>query len=190
MATSQGDISRFIVSYSPVTARKRLRRTINISMKLIFNGIKGIITAIALLIFAAGIVLAVVGAVDFVKVFFLIGSDISNLRALMAIGLLHAIDAFLIAIVFFVLALGILILFHDPEAALPIKLPRWLHVHNFMELKGILWEAILTTLVVSYLTRLAERTIEGKDITFYSLVIPGGIFLIALSLFFLKRAEK
>jgi len=159
-------------------------------MKQIFNGVKGIINVLALLIFASGIVLAIIGAIDFVKVFFLIGRDLTDLRALMAIGLLHTIDSFLIAIVFFVLALGILILFNDPDATLPIKLPRWLHVHNFMELKAILWEAILTTLVVSYLTRLAERFIDGKEITFYSLVMPGGIFLIALSLYFLKRTEK
>jgi uncharacterized membrane protein YqhA len=160
-------------------------------MRPIFNAVKGIINVIALLIFASGIVLAAIGAWDFVKVFFLIGSgDQTKLRSLMAIGLLHAVDAFLVAIVFFVLALGILILFNDPETKLPIKLPQWLHVHNFMELKGILWEAILTTLVVSYLARLAERVIDGKDMTVNSLVIPGGIFLIALSLFLLKRAEK
>lgn len=168
-----------------------LGRSINFSMKQIFTAVKGIINVIALLIFASGVVLAVIGASDIVKALFLLGSsDQTKIRNLMAIGLLHAADAFLVAIVFFVLALGILILFNDPEAKLPIKLPQWLQVHNFMELKGILWEAILTTLVVSYLARLAERVIDGKDITFNSLVMPGGIFLIALSLFLLKRAEK
>jgi uncharacterized membrane protein YqhA len=160
-------------------------------MKLIFNAIKAVINVVALLVFASGLVLAILGAIDFAKVFFLIGSaDPATLRGLMAIGLLHAVDSFLVAIVFFVLSLGFLILFNDPEAQLPIKLPPWLHVHNFMELKGILWEAILTTLVVSHLARLAERIIEGQDLTYRSLIIPGGIFLIALSLFFLKRAEK
>jgi uncharacterized membrane protein YqhA len=160
-------------------------------MKQIFNAVRGIINVIALLVFASGIVLAVIGAFDFIKVFFFIGSrDQGSLRGLMAIGLLHAVDSFLVAIVFFVLALGILVLFNNPEAQVPVKLPGWLHVHNFMELKAILWEAILTTLVVSYLAGLAEKVIEGKEINLESLLIPGGILLISLSLFFLKRAEK
>jgi uncharacterized membrane protein YqhA len=113
----------------------------------------------------------------------------ANIGRLMAIGLLHSVDMFLIAIVFFVLAIGMLILFSNPEANMP-KLPAWLHVKNFMELKAILWEAILTTLVVAYLAKLAEGEIQGRQNTVEDLLIPGGVLLIAASLFFLKRAEK
>ena len=160
-------------------------------MKLIYSSVRVFILIIALIVFASGIVLTVIGAFDFAKVFSLIGtSEHNDVRGLMAIGLLHAVDIFLIAIVFFVLAFGMLILFGNPESKFPLTLPEWLHVQNFMELKAILWEAILTTLVVTYLAGLAERAIEGKEIEIQSLLIPGGILLIAVSLFFLKRAEK
>jgi uncharacterized membrane protein YqhA len=160
-------------------------------MKLIYSSVRVFILIIALIVFASGIVLTVIGAFDFAKVFSLIGtSEHNDVRGLMAIALLHAVDIFLIAIVFFVLAFGMLILFGNPESKFPLTLPEWLHVQNFMELKAILWEAILTTLVVTYLAGLAERAIEGKEIEIQSLLIPGGILLIAVSLFFLKRAEK
>ena len=159
-------------------------------MKKTFAAVKVVVSAIALLVFASGVVLTLIGVYDFAIVFAHLGpGSQENIGRLMAIGLLHAVDIFLVSIVFFVLAIGILILFTDPDAPMP-KLPEWLHVKNFMELKAILWEAILTTLVVSYLAKLAEGEIEGKELTLQSLVIPGGILLIAISLFFLKRAEK
>jgi len=59
-----------------------------------------------------------------------------------------------------------------------------------MELKVILWEAILTTLVVSYLAGLVGSRVREETIRVDSLLIPGGILLISLSLFFLKKGEK
>ena len=159
-------------------------------MKKAFGAVKTIIGVIAVLVFVSGIILTLVGIYDFVVVFAHLGpGDQANIGRLMAIGLLHSVDMFLVAIVFFVLAIGMLILFTNPEADMP-KLPAWLHVKNFMELKAILWEAILTTLVVAYLAKLAEGEIEGKQMAVEDLLIPGGVLLIAISLFFLKRAEK
>ena len=159
-------------------------------MRKTFGAVKIIVAGIALLVFASGIILTFIGIYDFVIVFAHLGpGEQSNIGRLMAIGLLHSVDMFLIAIVFFVLAIGMLILFTNPETHMP-KLPAWLHVKNFMELKAILWEAILTTLVVAYLAKLAEGEIEGKQMTVEDLLIPGGVLLIAVSLFFLKRAEK
>ena len=159
-------------------------------MRKTFGAVKLVIGVIAILVFVSGIILTLIGIYDFVIVFAHLGpGDQSNIGRLMAIGLLHSVDMFLVAIVFFVLAIGMLILFTDPDANMP-KLPAWLHVKNFMELKAILWEAILTTLVVAYLANLAEGEIEGKQMTTADLLIPGGVLLIAVSLFFLKKAEK
>ena len=159
-------------------------------MKQTFLAIKLFVSIIAVLIFLCGVVLAIIGVYDFVTVFSHIGSDGHKATTSMALGLLRAVDAFLIAVVFFVLALGMLILFNDPETKFPASLPEWLRIKNFMELKAILWESILTTLVVAYLARLAERAIEGKELTIKSLIIPGGVFLLAVSLFLLKKGEK
>jgi uncharacterized membrane protein YqhA len=160
-------------------------------MKYRYRILRFVINIIAVLVLCSGVVLTIMGGYDLVNVFTHFnaaeGEDISQL---MIIGLLHAIDLFLIAIVFFVLSIGMMVLFVDPETSLPLKLPEWLRVKNFVELKIILWEAILTTMVVYYIAGLAEKKIKGVEITLHSLIIPGAVLLIALSLFFVKKEEK
>ena len=158
-------------------------------MKNIFGVVRAIIYIMALLMLASGIVLTGLGGYDFAMVVPHFLSRESHADRLMAIDLLHAVDLFLVSIVFFVLSVGILVLFSNPEVPLPVRLPEWLRVKNFMQLKVILWEAILTTLVVTYLAGLVEKGIRGEDVTVQSLLLPGGILLIALSLFFLKKGE-
>jgi|GEM_PF-1212141 len=158
-------------------------------MKNIYTTVRIIISVLALLMLLSGIALTVLGGYEFALVFTLLTNGMPHAGRMMAIDLLHAVDLFLVAIVFFVLSLGILVLFNNPDSPLPVRLPEWLRIKNFMQLKIILWEAILTTLVVAYLAMLAEKEIQGEEITVQTLVVPGGIFLIALSLFFLKKGE-
>ena len=159
-------------------------------MKSTFNALKVIITVIAGLVFVAGIVLTILGVLEFIHSFEHISTtDREHFVGAMGISLLRAVDMFLIAIVFFVFSIGLLMLFSRPDEPIPIKIPEWLRVKSFIQLKLILWEAILTTLVVSYLARLVQLKIEGDKITYNSLFLPGGILLIALSLFFLKKGE-
>ena len=102
----------------------------------------------------------------------------------MAIGLLQSIDLFLVAIVFFVFSLGVLILFNNkPETVLPDNLPEWLKIKDFIQLKVILWEAILTTLVISYLAGLAERKLHGSELGLQNLIVPGAILLRSACIF-------
>jgi uncharacterized membrane protein YqhA len=160
-------------------------------MRRTFYSLRFVIGVIAVLIFGCGIILTVLGGYDLVMVFTHLGTvDKHAIVGLMAVSLLRAVDLFLIAIVFFVLSLGILMLFRTTDETLPLKLPEWLQVKNFMQLKSILWEAILTTLVVSYLAGLVQTRIGGEEITIQSLLLPAGVFIIALSLFFLKKGEK
>ena len=160
-------------------------------MKHIFRVLKVLINIIALLVLASGIVLTILGGYDFVMVFSHFDvSDSHSATRLMVIGLLHAVDLFLVAIVFFVLAIGMMVLFVDADGRLPIKLPEWLRVRSFVELKIILWEAILTTLVVYYIAGLAEKKIKGAEITLTNLILPGVVLLIAMSLYFVKKEDK
>lgn len=158
-------------------------------MKKIIGALKVIIAIIAWLVFASGIVLTCIGIFDFAKVFVYLAQGTENTRRLIAIGLLHAVDIFLVAIVFFVLALGFFVLFDTEETTSPVKLPEWLRVKNFTQLKIILWEAILTTLVVSWLADLVEKEIKIETADVHSLIVPAGILIIALSLFLLKKGE-
>jgi len=158
-------------------------------MRRLFYVLRNIIMVIALLIFAVGIAITLLGIYDFVHVFSYF-SEYKNdmLIKMIAVGLLQAVDLFLIAIVMFVFALGLLVLFDDKDD-IPLKLPEWLKVKNFMQLKVVLWEAILTTLVVSYLAGLVQLKMSGQEINISTLILPGGILLIALSLYFLKKGE-
>src|SRR5690349_9857452 len=129
-------------------------------MKGITGLLRIIIAVIAWFVFACGIVLAGIGVYEFMIVFTHLDEEAHHTRSLMIIGLLHAVDLFLISIVFFVMALGFFMLFSDPESQLPVRLPEWLRIKSFTQLKIILWEAILTTLVVLWLASLVERRIK------------------------------
>lgn len=160
-------------------------------MKRIYRVLKFVISTIAVLVAIAGVALALIGIYEFVlAVSHVTSADREHVAGLIATGLLKTVDMFLMVIVFFVFSLGVLILFDDPENILPIRLPHWLQIKTFIQLKVILWEAILTTLVVSYLAGLAEKKFDNHSSSLNDLVIPGAILLIALSLFFLKKGEK
>ncbi|MBT1699299.1 YqhA family protein [Fulvivirgaceae bacterium PWU4] len=159
-------------------------------MKGITGLLRTIIAVIAWFVFACGIVLAGIGVYEFMIVFTHLDDGVHHTPSLMIIGLLHAVDLFLIAIVFFVMALGFFILFSDPDAQLPVRLPEWLRIKNFTQLKIILWEAILTTLVVLWLASLVERRIKFDTLDLpSSLYVPAAVLLISISLFLLKKGE-
>src|SRR3954462_3762466 len=123
-------------------------------IKRIYSLLSVVITIMAFLVFGAGIVLALLGLYEWATAFTHIDENMHHIPGLIGITLLKGVDLFLLAIVFFVFSLGLLLLFNYEEGELPMQLPKWLHVRNFMELKVILWEAILTTLVISYLATL------------------------------------
>ena len=159
-------------------------------MKNMYAALKVIVSIIAGLIFVSGLVLTLLGGIDFIHAFENITSaDREHFVAQMGVDMFRAVDLFLLAIVLYVFALGLLMLFARPDQQIPIKVPEWLRIKSFTHLKLILWEAILTTLVVSYIGGLVEKKINKEVLTFEVLYVPGGIFLIAVSLFFLKKGE-
>lgn len=100
--------------------------------------------------------------------------------------LLNALDMFLVSIVFMIFALGIMKIFthyHLPGQ----DLPAWLKIDSFKELKVLLWETILVTLVVFTLTSLV--TIKEK-LTWDLLVLPVIILLLTASLYLVKKEDK
>ena len=111
------------------------------------------------------------------------------LHALFMPHLLKGVDMFLMAIVFFVLSIGILVLFNNEETLSVLPIPDWLRVKNFVQLKIILWEAILTTLVISSLASLVEKKSYNIQIDLEAFIVPGIILLIAISLHFMKRGD-
>lgn len=97
--------------------------------------------------------------------------------------LLHSLDFLFVAIVFIVLALGLARLFVVRAGATNEGLPTWLHIEKIGDLKVMLWETILMTLVI---VGLSELALLGP-LTWEALVRPAAILILAVSLYLVKR---
>lgn len=159
-------------------------------MKLIYKALYFFIKAIASLIFLAGLCFAALGIFVFFHTIYFSPND-KYAPAEAGILLLKTIDMFLIAIVAFIFSLGLMVLFDNKKELTQIlNLPDWLQVKNFMQLKVILWEAILTTMVITFLVNLAESRFKGIPLDYNTLIIPAAIFIISISLYALKKSEN
>jgi uncharacterized membrane protein YqhA len=107
-------------------------------------------------------------------------------EAVPGVEILHSLDFLFVSMVLIVLSLGIAKLFLlEPNAEQTLKLPVWLRIEKITELKVLLWETILTTLVIVALSELSASLFERPDWTI--LLIPGAILALSLSLFFMKK---
>jgi uncharacterized membrane protein YqhA len=104
--------------------------------------------------------------------------------------LLEAVDSFLISFVFFVFSFGLYKIFFLTGAQFSKdNLPRWLQLESIFELKALLWQSILTSLVVSFLNY-AVISMSKDRLSWQFLMFPLSILIISVALYFLKMAEK
>jgi predicted membrane channel-forming protein YqfA (hemolysin III family) len=66
-------------------------------------------------------------------------------------------------------------------------LPPWLKIDSFKELKILLWETIIVTMVVFTLTQIASLK---NTLTLDVLILPGTVFILSISLYFVKKEDK
>jgi uncharacterized membrane protein YqhA len=102
--------------------------------------------------------------------------------------LLHSLDFLLVSLVLLILALGVAKLFLLPPTAAAHQrapLPKWLEIESFGDLKYLLWETILTALLIVSLSTLTSGLFQKVEWT--ALVIPAAILMLALSFFYMKR---
>ena len=101
--------------------------------------------------------------------------------------LARSTDAFLLAMVFVVFSIGVCTLYlarrNDPAVE---AIPAWMRVKSLTELKFLLWEAILMALVVASVEAFVAA---GHDPGWTTLILPIAILLLAVGLFFARRAE-
>jgi uncharacterized membrane protein YqhA len=98
--------------------------------------------------------------------------------------MMESLDAFLISIFLLVFAIGIAKLFLPGTSFIRgYDLP-WLKVESFSALKFILWEVLLTTLVVFFATSLV---INKEHLDWTMLIIPVSILALSLAYRFLKQ---
>jgi uncharacterized membrane protein YqhA len=99
--------------------------------------------------------------------------------------LLKGLEHFLISMVFMIFALGILKLFIFDQTS-EEHIPTWLKIDEFKELKVLLWESILVTLVVFTLDKLVSAT---EVLTWNASIFPGVILVLTASLYLMKKSS-
>jgi uncharacterized membrane protein YqhA len=123
----------------------------------------------------------VIESIEGIRIFITHGLDEDKKPGL---KLLKGLDLFLISMVFMIFAIGIVRLFgiykHDGDDGLP----SWLNIGSFKELKVLLWETILVTLVVFTLTSIAT---DRSGLHWEMLILPGVILILSLSLFLMRK---
>lgn len=159
-------------------------------MKIFIRILTLVAAIIAIAIFTGGIVTTGLAVYEFIHAFLFVTEEEKFNPGVMTVRILQATDLFIVALVFLIFSLGLYVLFMDKyRPRLDQMLPEWMRVKNFTQLKVVLWETILTTLVIHYLGTLAEMKLKGEALGPAHLILPGAIFLIALSLYLLKKED-
>lgn len=96
--------------------------------------------------------------------------------------LVESLDKFLIAVLFYIFGVGMIKLFL-PELFQGTDLPKWLDIKGIKELKVLLWETILVTLVILSVTSMVAHT---DSLTWDALILPSIIAILSLSLFLMR----
>jgi uncharacterized membrane protein YqhA len=155
-----------------------LRRTVTLSRYVVFVAVIAALAAsVALILYEAAVVAEVI--FNAIKQG---GFQLQSGRAL-AIGLIEAIDVFLIAIVALVIGLGLHRLFVDE--AMP--LPRWLKIDDLEDLKGYLVSIVIAVLAVLFLRQAVER---ADDFDLLKLSAALALMIAALVLFLSMRIHR
>ena len=151
-----------------------LRRALISSRYIVYIAILGTFMAsLALMVYETLVTAAAV--VDVVRE----GVVSPKTAKVLAVGLIEAVDVFLIAIAVYIISLGLYSLFIDDT----LPLPRWLEVHNLDDLKGNLVSLVIAVLAVLFL-REAVAWDGSRDL----LALGGPVALvIAVLTFYLKK---
>lgn len=97
----------------------------------------------------------------------------------------EALDAFMLSLLFVIFGMGIYRLFIKPELA-DDRFPSWLNIHTISDLKFLLWETILVTMIVFSVLRLSTVI----EFTWSELIPPGIVLILSLSYFLVAKGKK
>lgn len=178
---SQVDLDGVLIRIRKLKTKKIMKTLINI-----IAGIPVVSTfLISFAFFGIGVYESITGIVAILK-----GQIHTDVRP--GIVLFEALDVFLIGFLFIIFSIGFAQLFFQDESKIKSFIirstPNWLKVESFTQLKLILWDTILTTLVILF----ASETYKNLDNNYdwKLLFIPIGILLISLSKFLIKKAKS
>jgi uncharacterized membrane protein YqhA len=154
-----------------------LRRAIVYSRYIVFIAVvAALIASTALILYEAVVVAEVIfNAVSQ-------GGILPKPGRTLAVGLIEAIDVFLIAIVALIIGLGLHVLFVDDT----LPLPRWLKIDDLGDLKRHLVSILIAVLAVLFLREAVER---AGDLDLLKLAAALALMIAAL-VFFLSVRER
>lgn len=138
--------------------------------------IRIIIYLIVSLIFLNGILIIVIGIYKSVHAYSLVAQG--RIEEKPGIHIAESLDSFLVAIFFMIFSIGISKLFL-PKSNLfsGYDLP-WLKIENFSHLKYILWEVLLTSLFVFFITGVV---VDRGQLQWTHLILPASIVMLAVA---------
>jgi uncharacterized membrane protein YqhA len=109
-----------------------------------------------------------------------VGTVSSTAAKALAVGLIEAVDVFLIAIALYIISLGLYALFVDDT----LPMPRWLEVHDLEDLKANLVSIVIAVLAVLFL-REAVAWEVGRDFLQFGAAVA--LMVGALTLFLSRK---
>jgi uncharacterized membrane protein YqhA len=134
-----------------------------------------LVAAIALLVYEAIVVTET--AIDAVHA----ARSRPRLRRQLAVGMIEAVDVFLIAIFLYITSLGLYVLFVDDS----LPMPKWFEIHDLEDLKANLVSVVIAVLAVLFL-REAVSWEGGHDILAFGAALA---LVIASLTFFLRKKQ-
>ena len=100
--------------------------------------------------------------------------------------IMELVDGLLMVLLLLIMTIGFLKLFlPDSKISRAIDLP-WLRINSFSQLKMLLIETILTTLVVLFATHVVK---SDGNLKWEDIMIPVAVFLFALTIKFVKDKD-
>jgi uncharacterized membrane protein YqhA len=155
-----------------------LRRLLSLSRYFVVLAVGGILTAsVALLVYEGLVVItAVMANIDE-------GGISSKTAKILAVGLIEAIDIFLIAIVAHMIGLGLYKLFVDPD----LPLPAWLKIRDLDDLKSHLASSVIAVLAVLFMR---EAVGWDGERSLLQLGGSGAMMIVALTIYLVAKGRK
>lgn len=151
-----------------------LRRILSLSRYVATLAVGGILAgSVALLVYEGMVIIFAV--IDSIA-----GGTISSKAAkVLAVGLIEAVDIFLIAIVAHIIGLGLFKLFVDPD----LPLPAWLKIRDLDDLKSHLASSVIAVLAVLFMREAVawdgERNLLQLGAAVALIIVALTIYLVA-----------
>lgn len=151
-----------------------LGRIIAMSRHTVIIAVVGsLLASLSLLLYEISVVITLI--VDLVRE----GAVTPKSAKAFAVGMIEAVDVFLIAIALYIIALGFYSLFIDDT----VELPRWLRFRNLDDLKANLVSVIIAVLAVMFLRQAIASYAEEPFLTFAAGV---ALMILVLTLFLVR----